>query len=830
MLYCPLVRTDADGNIVSIGKGEAPTDFSTSLNSSQLRSGSGTIATHTAGTATNSDLQLAGALDGKEQFDVIPITLAAGQTYSFALRGAEVGGIVDPYLLLFNTAGNLIAQDDDGGLGRSSIITFTAPTAGTYYIGAGSWYGLAVGDPSLDPGNYTVDVWQANPAQDVGGTVATSLAIDPGTVFGYLEAAGDVDVYSVQLTEGLYYSFSYAGGIDSDGDFDGAPGENIGVLELLDSNGNVIASNINYESSLDLFPEDSGTYYVRVSGYTPPAQGNQATASMTGGYTLDVVETNPANEDPLDSIDWASAGNVPFVNVNGVPTAYVYFAPAGENFGETNDQGGPMRTWGWNAYEQQQVMQALEQYEQILGVNYEITTDVNQATFRLLTTRSDLYGAYAYPQDPEFGTQQGILVFNTESGGWSFDQQQSLEQGGFAFAVILHEFGHAHGLAHPHDDGGGSEVMLGVSGSEDLGIYDLNQGVYTVMSYNDAWETHPDGATPFTGANIDNGWSGTLSAFDIAALQERYGVHDYNTGNTLYNLTDVVDDAFYQTIWDTGGTDTIQYNGSHDSRIDLLAATLDYSPTGGGVVSFVDDIHGGYTIANGVVIENATGGLGDDVLLGNSANNVLIGNAGDDLLMGRAGNDTLSGGGGSDTASYADAARGVTINLANGTARGGDGNDTLISIENAVGSAFNDTLTGNSAANVLNGGGGNDRLEGAAGLDTYVFANAGTDTIVGYQRGEDIDLTALNVTMDDVTVLSDRIVVDLAGDDLVIRFDTRSFATSDLIFAEPAAATVSASAAETLSQSGSTHGAMWSSHGALGHSLQHEAEYLLAWA
>ena len=824
MLYCPLVRTDADGNIVSIGKGEAPTDFSTSLSSSQLRSGSGTIATHTAGTATNSDLQLAGALDGKEQFDVIPITLAAGQTYSFALRGAEVGGIVDPYLLLFNTAGNLIAQDDDGGLGRSSIITFTAPTAGTYYIGAGSWYGLAVGDPSLDPGNYTVDVWQANPAQDVGGTAATSLAIDPGTVFGYLEAAGDVDVYSVQLTEGLYYTFNYAGGIDSDADFDGAPGENIGVLELLDSNGNVIASNINYESSLDLFPEDSGTYYVRVSGYTPPAQGNQATASMTGGYTLDVQEINPANEDPLASIRWESAGNVPFVNVNGVPTAYVYFAPAGENFGETNDQGGPMRTWGWNAYEQEQVMQALEQYEHILGVNYEITTDVNQATFRLLTTRSDLYGAYAYPQDPEFGTQQGILVFNTESGGWSFDQQQSLEQGGFAFAVILHEFGHAHGLAHPHDDGGGSEVMLGVNGSEDLGIYDLNQGVYTVMSYNDAWETHPDGATPFTGANIDNGWSGTLSAFDIAVLQERYGVHDYNTGNNVYALTDIVDDAFYQTIWDTGGTDTIQYNGSHDSRIDLLAATLDYSPTGGGVVSFVDDIHGGYTIANGVVIENATGGLGNDVLLGNSANNVLSGNGGNDMLMGRGGNDTLNGGAGADTANYADASAAVTINLNTGAARGGDGSDSLISIENAIGSDFNDTITGNAGANRLNGGAGNDRIDGGKGVDVYVFSDAGVDTIVGYERGEDIDLSALHVTMSNVTVLSDRILVDLAGSqDLTIMMSTKNFSSSDLIFESTGATAAASALTSSIDQS-------WPSHGPLGHSLQHEPEYLLAWA
>ena len=97
------------------------------------------------------------------------------------------------------------------------------------------------------------------------------------------------------------------------------------------------------------------------------------------------------------------------------------------------------------------------------------------------------------------------------------------------------------------------------------------------MSYNDAWETHPDGPSSFTVAGIDNGWSGTLSAFDIAQLQERYGVVAANTGNNTYALTDVVDDAFYQTIWDTGGTDTISYGGALDARIDLTAATLDYT-------------------------------------------------------------------------------------------------------------------------------------------------------------------------------------------------------------------------------------------------------------
>ena len=116
-----------------------------------------------------------------------------------------------------------------------------------------------------------------------------------------------------------------------------------------------------------------------------------------------------------------------------------------------------------------------------------------------------------------------------------------------------------------------------------------------------------------------------------------------NTGNNVYTLTDVVDDAFYQTIWDTGGTDTISYGGALDARIDLTAATLDYSadrrrrrivPATTCPAAQLGEVKGGYTIANGVVIENATGGSGNDVLIGNAAANVLTGNAGNDILIG----------------------------------------------------------------------------------------------------------------------------------------------------------------------------------------------------
>jgi Ca2+-binding RTX toxin-like protein len=122
-------------------------------------------------------------------------------------------------------------------------------------------------------------------------------------------------------------------------------------------------------------------------------------------------------------------------------------------------------------------------------------------------------------------------------------------------------------------------------------------------------------------------------------------------------------------------------------------------------------------------IENLTGSAFGDVLKGTSGANVIIGGAGDDLLIGRGGFDRLDGGDGIDTVSYADAATGVQVDL---NPNAFSNSDTLISIENLIGSAFADTLTGDAGTNALSGGAGNDRLTGGLGHDTLT-GGAGND-------------------------------------------------------------------------------------------------------
>jgi Ca2+-binding RTX toxin-like protein len=208
---------------------------------------------------------------------------------------------------------------------------------------------------------------------------------------------------------------------------------------------------------------------------------------------------------------------------------------------------------------------------------------------------------------------------------------------------------------------------------------------------------------------------------------------DGATGNDrLHGGSGAIDD----TLIGGNGTDLVSYAGA------ATGVTVDLT-NGSSSGAFGND--------SLTSIENILGGNGDDSIMGDSLANLLDGGTGNDTLHGGSDaiDDTLIGGDGIDLLSYDGAATGVTVNLETGNSSGAFGNDSLYSIENILGGNGNDSIIGDSLANLLDGGAGNDTLEGGLGADTLdggsgnadlaSYANAGAAVEVRLNAGSSAD-------------------------------------------------------------------------------------------
>ena len=172
------------------------------------------------------------------------------------------------------------------------------------------------------------------------------------------------------------------------------------------------------------------------------------------------------------------------------------------------------------------------------------------------------------------------------------------------------------------------------------------------------------------------------------------------------------------------GNDTLDGGNNNDTLYGRNGNDILYGGLG------IDTLYGG----NGN--DTLDGGDGNDMLDGEKGNDTILGGAGADQLSGGAGDDNLNGGVGVDAVSYRAAVSGVTVNLSTFVPQnvgGGQGFDILINFERVIGSAFDDLLTGDANANFLHGEGGNDTIDGGAGLDLadYRFAASGITVNLG---------------------------------------------------------------------------------------------------
>ncbi len=297
-----------------------------------------------------------GTIETAYDEDWFAVELVAGRTYQFDLTGSPGGGgtLPDTYFrAIYNSAGRYQSgtYNDNFEGSRDSRVTFTPEESGTYYARVSGdrdevgTYTLSVRDmtppeagnpPPAEEGTPPAETSQD---QDTGQSVSeggTDLPNDnstPGRVAvggsatGTIGSAYDLDRFAVELVAGRTYQF----------DLTGRPGGG-GTLPdtyfraIYNSAGRYQSGtyNDNFEGSRDsrvtFTPEDSGTYYARVSG----------DRNETGSYTLTVTDVTPqhapafaqqayvfALEENADgSSERVSLGTVAAVDPEGAAVSY----------------------------------------------------------------------------------------------------------------------------------------------------------------------------------------------------------------------------------------------------------------------------------------------------------------------------------------------------------------------------------------------------------------------------------------------------------------------------------------------------------------------------
>ena len=271
-----------------------------------------------------------------------------------------------------------------------------------------------------------------------------------------------------------------------------------------------------------------------------------------------------------------------------------------------------------------------------------------------------------------------------------------------------------------------------------------------------------------TGIEYHHYNSGTITA-DIAVYTNAW----IATGPGAYEIVEYLHNSgtINGAVMLAAGNDVVINTGTMAGPTLLEDGNDRYDGTGG--------LHFG-TVEGGAGADTLTGGAFTENFYGDDGNDTLIGNGGDDFLEGGAGDDLIDGGAGIDLASYSEATAGVTVSLALAGPQntGGVGTDTIVGIEDLVGSAFGDHLTGNAGVNYIYGLEGDDMLTGLLGQDVLT-GGAGGDTFLDTATGLNGD------TITDFSV-GDRIVIsnaNLAGFSFSLSASTLTYSGGSLTLA-----------------------------------------------
>lgn len=328
------------------------------------------------------------------------------------------------------------------------------------------------------------------------------------------------------------------------------------------------------------------------------------------------------------------------VNVTGKGATISYSFPDWDY--NRKNIGGDSGLSQFTTEQREQAKLSLQSWADVANINFiEVSPDARSN----ITFGNYVGEGQAYALLPQSRAGNDYRGYNTDGQSWYNSRNyENLhpELGNYGRLTFTHEIGHTLGLNHPGDynAGVGNPTYAKATYAEDT-------RQFSVMSY---WDVSN------TGGNHGGDYAAAPLVDDIAAIQHLYGANmTTRTGDTVYGFNSNTGRDFYTaanssqklifSVWDAGGNDTLNFSGySQNQRINLNEGS--FSDVGG--------LKGNVSIAAGVTIENATGGSGNDVIVGNDAGNVIKGGNGNDIVYGGSGQDLLWGEIGQDIFVFSD--------------------------------------------------------------------------------------------------------------------------------------------------------------------------------